>query len=179
MNNWISDGIRNRHWTCNVLLVVLFVPLMMFDIFVCFGALLDGSSFNFNMFLCFLAGIMAMIGAYHLVLKNSLGGLCLGVSAVLTFAEWFSYSDVVKYDMFDATELSTWEMFVKSIPDALFYSSLVLVPILLVLMIPKNWVPALFRLECKGVFIKLRYELLIELAFGIFFVYTQSRISRC
>lgn len=174
MSTLIAEGVKNRHWTCNVLLVIVFVPLVMIDIIASFGVLLDGTRFDFNMFLCFVAGIMAAIGACHLVLKNSLGGLCLGVSAVMMFAEWFSYSDVVKYDMFDATELSTWEMLVKSIPDALLYSSLVLVPIFLVLLIPKNRVPALFRLERKGVFFRLRYELLVELAFGIFFVYTQS-----
>lgn len=174
MNTWISEGVKARHWTCNALLGIVFAPLVLTDIIICFGVLIDGGHFQPDMIPISLVGIMATIGAYHLVLKNSLGGLCMGVSAVLMLAEWFSYADVVKYDMFDATELSTWEMFVKSIPDAMIYSAFVLVPILLVLLIPKNWVPALFCLERKGVFFQLRYEWLIELGFGILFVYTQS-----
>lgn len=174
MNTWISEGVKNRHWACNALLGIVFVPLVMIDVIVSFGLLFDGGRFHPDMLPCFFVGIMAMVGAYHLVLKNSLGGLCMGVSAVLMLAELLSYSDVVKYDMFDATELSTWEMFVKSIPDTLFYASMVLVPILLVLLIPKNWVSALFTLEQKGVFTKLRYELPLELAIGLLFVFTQA-----
>lgn len=174
MNTWISEGVKARHWTCNVLLGIVFVPLVMIDIIINFVVLFDGGRCNVNMLPCFCVGIMAVIGAYHLTLKNSLGGLCMGVSSVLILAEWFSYSDVVKYDMFDATELSIWAMFVKSLPSALLLASFLLVPILLVLLIPKNWVPALFRLERRGVFTKLRYELPMELAIGILFVYTQS-----
>lgn len=174
MNTWISEGVKARHWTCNALLGIVFAPLVLIDIIVSFGVLIDGGHFQPDMIPISLVGIMAAIGAYHLVLKKSLGGLCMGVSAVLMLAEWFSYSDVVKYDMFDATELSTWAMFVKSLPNALLYASFLLVPILLVLLIPKNWVPALFRLERRGVFTKLRYELPMELAIGILFVYTQS-----
>ena len=174
MNTWISEGVKARHWTCNALLGIVFAPLVLIDIIVSFGVLIDGGHFQPDMIPISLVGIMATIGAYHLVLKNSLGGLCMGVSAVLMLAEWFSYSDVVKYDMFDATELSTWAMFVKILPNALLYASFLLVPILLVLLIPKNWVPVLFRLERRGVFTKLRYELPMELAIGILFVYTQS-----
>ena len=174
MNTWISEGVKARHWTCNALLGIVFAPLVLIDIIVSFGVLIDGGHFQPDMIPISLVGIMATIGAYHLVLKNSLGGLCMGVSAVFMLAEWFSYSDVVKYDMFDATELSTWAMFVKILPNALLYASFLLVPILLVLLIPKNWVPVLFRLERRGVFTKLRYELPMELAIGILFVYTQS-----
>lgn len=154
---------------CNVLLAIILVLLAVTDIEFCIvmsSSVLDGP-FNF---LFPLVGIMALLGAYHLLLNNRLGGLCMGLSSVLTLAEWFSFSEVTRHDMFDATELGTWEMFVKSLPLGLTLAAVMLVPILLILMIPKNGVPALFRLECKGVFFKLRYELLLELVIGVTFV---------
>lgn len=164
---WISSGVKARHTSCNVLLGIIFVPLVFFasaGFFMAIGQL------NYISVLC----LLAVIASYSLVLQNRKGGLWLGIITVFTLiaellVEEYCYEQVQSM----ANSIDPVEMVFSSMMASVFYIVIFIAPIMLTLLIRKNGVSALKNLERKGVFFELRYEIMAEVILCIISIVIQ------
>lgn len=156
MNTWISEGVKARHWTCNALLGIVFVPLVLLDILFCFAFAFDGGLDNGFLI---ADGLLAAVGAYGLVLRNRIGGLWLGLCAVITLIAVICIDDVGYYNFDYDMEWTIQEKLYRSLLDTIKWSAIWIMPFSPILAIRKNGISAWKNLERRGVFTRLSYEL--------------------
>lgn len=157
MNTWISEGVKARHWTCNVLLAIIFVPLVLLDLLICFAFAFEGGLDNGFLI---ADGLLAAVGAYGLVLHNRTGGLWLGLCAVITLIAVICIDDVGIYNFEYDMDWTIQEKFYRSLFDTIKWSAIWIIPFTPILAIRKKGISAWKNLEQKGVFTKLSYELI-------------------
>lgn len=158
--SWISPKVRERHVVCNILLGVLFAPLIIIDIFGLFICLVDG---HIEFLHLGISGIGALLGVYGVLLRNKWNGLFLGVLALFSISAAIIAND--NYEMsykesFDG--ISKVQAIMEGLVGSCLITFIATLPILLTLLISKNGVSAIKLLEGGGIITKCGIEIIVS-----------------
>lgn len=164
MNKWVSERVKERHWTCNLLMSLWLLPAAILVLFLGVGVGIFTIEENLLFFgLTIIAfSVLVMGSAYGLLFRNRIGSLWTGAILLFTGLQIVAFSMVVD-QFYNDSMYNDFGFRLSYVPESIVFSfvfsAIFLLFLVLILLIRKDGVSAWKNLERGGVVTKQGYEI--------------------
>lgn len=163
MNKLVSERVKERHWTCNLLMSLWLLPTAISVLFLGVGVGIFTIEENLLFGLTIIAfSVLVMGSAYGLLFRNRIGSLWTGAILLFTGLQIVAFSMDVDQFYNDSmyNDFGFRLSYVpKSIVFSFVFSAIFLLFLALIMLIRKDGVSAWKNLERGGVVTKQGYEI--------------------
>lgn len=163
MNKWVSERVKERHWTCNLLMSLWLLPAAISVLFLGVGVGIFAIEENLLFGLTIIAfSVLVMGSAYGLLFRNRIGSLWTGAILLFTGLQIVAFSmDVVRF--YNDPKYNDFGFRLSWVPESIVFSfvfsAIFLLFLALIMLIRKDGVSAWKNLERGGVVTKQGYEI--------------------